>query len=168
MGMGGVVIKNAVNEKYLGDWVNELGCKESIEDTIKDRIRKLTSKVNEIILLADAPMMGADGSSRAAIKLFEAQVVPALLFNCESWIRITETQINDLQVPGQVRKETDVPTYIDTKSDIALGQWNGNDEVENSQEEITILEKSYGQREQQLVQKVHSERDNTRHGGART
>ena len=97
MSRGGVVIKHAVNEKYLGDWVNELGCKESIEDTIKDRIRKQTSKENEIILLADAPMMGTDGSSRAAIKLFEAQVIPALLFNCESWIGITETQINDLQ-----------------------------------------------------------------------
>ena len=77
--------------------MNELGCKESIDDTIKERMRKQTSKVNEIILLADAPMMGAERSSRAAIKLFEAQVIPALLFNCESWIGITETQINDLQ-----------------------------------------------------------------------
>ena len=63
MGMRGVVIKHAANEKYLGDWVNELGCKESIDDTIKERMRKLTSKANDIILLADAPMMGADGSS---------------------------------------------------------------------------------------------------------
>ena len=65
--MGGVIINHAGNEKYLGDWVNELGCKQSIEDTIKDRMRKLTGKVNEIILLADAPMMGADGSSLAAL-----------------------------------------------------------------------------------------------------
>ena len=42
-------------------------------------------------------MMGADGTSLAAIKLFEAQVVPALLFNSESWIGITEAQKNDLQ-----------------------------------------------------------------------
>ena len=97
MYMGGIVIKHAANEKYLGDWVNELGCKESIDDTIKERIRKQTCKVNDSILLADAPMMGADGSSRTAIKLFEAQVLPALLFNCESWIGITDTQINDLQ-----------------------------------------------------------------------
>ena len=45
MGMGGVVIKHAANKKYLGDWVNELGCKESIDDTIKERMRKQTSKV---------------------------------------------------------------------------------------------------------------------------
>ena len=60
-------------------------------------MRKLISKANNIIMLAEAPMMGADGTSMAAIKLFEAQVVPALLFNSESWIGITVTQINDLQ-----------------------------------------------------------------------
>ena len=97
LGMGGVAIKHAAKEKYLGDWVNELGCNESIDDSIKERMRKRTSKTNDIILLADAPMMGADGSSMAAIRLFEATVVPALLFNCESWIGITELQINELQ-----------------------------------------------------------------------
>ena len=97
MTMGGLVIKHAVSEKYLGDWVNELGCKQSIDDTIKERMRKLTSKTNDIIMLADAPMMGADGTSMAAIKLYEATVVPALLFNSESWIGITEAQTNELQ-----------------------------------------------------------------------
>lgn len=102
------LIKNSLGQGSFGaalasslnigsNWVNELGCKESIDATIKERIRKQTSKVNDNILLADAPMMGADWSSRAAIKLFEAQVIPALLFNCESWIGITKTQINDLQ-----------------------------------------------------------------------
>jgi hypothetical protein len=60
-------------------------------------MRKLTSKTNDIIMLADAPIMGADGTSMAAIKLYEATVVPALLFNSESWIGITEAQINELQ-----------------------------------------------------------------------
>ena len=41
--------------------------------------------------------MGANGNSLSAIKLFEAQVIPALLFNSESWIGLTEAQINDLQ-----------------------------------------------------------------------
>jgi hypothetical protein len=97
MTMGGLVIKHAGSEKYLGDLVNELGCKQSIDDTIKERMRKLTSKTNDIIMLADAPIMGADGTSMAAIKLYEATVVPALLFNSESWIGITEAQINELQ-----------------------------------------------------------------------
>ena len=31
MRMGGLIIEHAVNEKYLGDYVSELGCKQSIE-----------------------------------------------------------------------------------------------------------------------------------------
>ena len=97
MRMGGLKIDLAVSEKYLGDFVSELGCKRSIDDTIKYRIQKLTSKVNDILLIADAPQLGAEGTSTAAIKLFEAQVMSGLLFNCESWIGITEAQINELQ-----------------------------------------------------------------------
>ena len=82
--MGGLTIEHTVNKKYLGEYVSEHGCKQSIDDTIKYRMKKLTSKVNDIILIADAPLMGADGSSTTAIKLFEAQVMTGLLFNCES------------------------------------------------------------------------------------
>ena len=60
-------------------------------------MRKLTSKANDIIMRTEAPMMGADGTSLAAIKLFEAQVITALLFNSDIWIEITKAQINDLQ-----------------------------------------------------------------------
>ena len=86
-----------MNEKYLGDFQSELGCKQSIDDTIKYRIQKLTSKANDILLIADAPQLGAEGTSTAAIKLFEAQVMSGLLFNCESWIGITDAQIDELQ-----------------------------------------------------------------------
>ena len=51
MKMGGLKIDHAVNEKYLGDYVSELGCKQSIDDIIKYRMQKLTSKVNDIYLL---------------------------------------------------------------------------------------------------------------------
>ena len=97
MTMGGVVIEHASKEKYLGDIISELGCKQSIDETIKERMRKLTSKGDEAIQIADAPMMGCDGNSLTAIKLFEAQVIPALLFNCESWIGITDCQVDELQ-----------------------------------------------------------------------
>ena len=94
---GGRKIDHAVNKKYRVDFVSELGCKQSIDDSIKYRIQKLTSKVNDILLIADAPQLGAEGTSTAAIKLFEAQVMSGLLFNCESWIGITEAPIDKLQ-----------------------------------------------------------------------
>ena len=97
MKMGGLTIEHAVNEKYLGDNVSELGCKQSIDDTIKYRMRKLTSKVNDIIMLADAPMLGADGTSTTAITIFETQIISGLLFNCKSWVGITDSQIAKLQ-----------------------------------------------------------------------
>jgi len=127
LGMGGVAIKHAANEKYLGDWVNELGCKESIDDTIKERMRKLTSKTNDIILLADAPMMGADGSSMAGIRLFEATVIPALLFNCESWIGITELQINELQ--GFQDKFIRKLMHLPTSTPKAILHWDSGMEM---------------------------------------
>ena len=77
--------------------MSKLGCKQNTEDTIKYRIQKLTSKANHILLIADAPQLGAEGTSTAAIKLFKAQVMSGLLFNCESWIGITEAQIDELQ-----------------------------------------------------------------------
>ena len=40
--------------------------------------------------------MGGTGNSLAALKLFEAQIIPALLHNCESWIWITQTHVSDL------------------------------------------------------------------------
>ena len=40
---------------------------------------------------------GGIGNSLGATKLFEAQVIPALLHNCESWIGLNETHISDLQ-----------------------------------------------------------------------
>ena len=45
----------------------------------------------------ETAIMGELVTSLAATKLFEAQVVTALLHNCESWIVINETHISDLQ-----------------------------------------------------------------------
>ena len=44
-----MMIGNAEKEKYLGDWIHEKGCRESISSTIKDRIQKLISKGEELI-----------------------------------------------------------------------------------------------------------------------
>ena len=125
--MGGLVIKHAKSEKYLGDWVSELGCKVSIDDTIKERMRKKISKGNEIIQIAEAPLMGTDGNSLTAIKLFEAQVIPALLFNSESWIGITEDQISELQSFQDKFVRMLMRTHIHTQGYYPLGWGNGDD-----------------------------------------
>ena len=95
--MGGVTIKHSEKEKYLGDYIHENGCVESITETIKSRTNGLIGKCDEIIEVSESPLMGGTGNSLTGIKLFEAQIIPALLHNCESWIGVTETHIADLE-----------------------------------------------------------------------
>ena len=77
--------------------IDENGCAASITETIKERIRTLTSKCNDIIQTVENPIMGCLGNSLAPFKLFDATVVESLLTNCESWIGINNTHINMLQ-----------------------------------------------------------------------
>ena len=97
MKMGGVIIGHSDKEKYLGDYIHENGCRESISETIKARMNGLNKKCDDIIAVSEAPLMSSTGNSLSAIKLFEAQVIPALLHNSETWIDITETHIADLE-----------------------------------------------------------------------
>ena len=62
MRMGEEILGNSVMEKYLGDIMHEKGCGESITATIKERMRKLTSKCEEIIQIANTALMGALGT----------------------------------------------------------------------------------------------------------
>ena len=63
--------------RTLRDWIYEKGCKASISETIKVRTNGLVSKGEEIIQVSETPMKGGNGISLAAIKLYEAQVIPA-------------------------------------------------------------------------------------------
>ena len=97
MKMGNVVIGHSEKEKYLGDMIHEKGIVESISATIKARTNGLIGKCDEIIKICESPVMGGTGNSIAAINLFEAQIIPSLLHNCESWIGLNQTHISDLQ-----------------------------------------------------------------------
>ena len=45
--MGDSHISNSEQEQYLGDMINQEGCAASITATIKERMRKLTSKCHK-------------------------------------------------------------------------------------------------------------------------
>ena len=77
--MGGQQIQHSSVEKYLGDLIHEKGCEQSIKETVNKRIQGLTSKADEIIQIAESPIMGGLGNSTIAFRLFEAQIIPALL-----------------------------------------------------------------------------------------
>ena len=92
-----MVIKLSEKEKYLGDWIHEKGCKASISETVKARTNRLVSKGEEIIQVSETTLMNGNGNSLPTFKLYEVQVIPAILFNSESWIGLTDTDISDLQ-----------------------------------------------------------------------
>ena len=120
--MGGQEIHHSSVEKYLGDLIHEKGCEQSIKETVKKRIQGLISKADEIIQIAESPIMGGLGNSTIAFRLFEATIIPALLHNAESWIGITDKIIKDLQdfQDKFVRKVLRLPKST-TK---ALYQWD--------------------------------------------
>ena len=95
--MGGVELHSTSSEMYLGDMISDQGCEKSISETIDLRIRKLKSKVKEIIEIVEHPLMNSVGNALPAFKLFEATIIPALLHNCESWIGIKEKHYDELQ-----------------------------------------------------------------------
>ena len=97
MQLGAVKIKHSEQEQYSGDVIHEKECKESITATIKARIRKLISKTEEILQLVETPGMSCLGGANTAFKLYEAQIMPPLLYNCESWISIDDSHIKLLQ-----------------------------------------------------------------------
>ena len=80
--MGDSYISNSEQEQYLGDMINQEGCAASITATIKERIRKLTSKCHEIIQISESPIMGGLGNSTAPFKLYDATIAERLLTNC--------------------------------------------------------------------------------------
>ena len=46
--------------------------------------------------------MGSTGNFLSAIKIFEAQIIPAFLFNCESLIDITDAHFKELDAFQEV------------------------------------------------------------------
>ena len=78
------------------------------------------------------PVIGGTGNSLTALKLFEAQIIPALLHNCESWIGINQT--HQKFQDKYIRKLLWLPQTT-PESNIALGCRFETHEVENCREE---------------------------------
>ena len=118
MNMGVVIIEHSEKEKNLGDWIHGKGCKASISETIKVGTNGLVSKGEEIIQVSESPRMGENGNSLAAIKLYEAQVIPVLFFNSE-------------RLPRQIYEKVPRTTLFYAQSHRPLGLRTTTDEVED-------------------------------------
>ena len=77
----GVKIEHSEEEKYLRDWIDEKGGKESITITNRARISILISKNEEILQLVETPGISCLRGANTAFKLYEAQIILTLLHN---------------------------------------------------------------------------------------
>ena len=65
-------------------FISDKGCVDSIAKTIKKLTEGLHQRCEEILQIANHSLMAEMGNSKTGITLFEAQVIPSLLVNCES------------------------------------------------------------------------------------
>ena len=80
-------------EKYLGDLVTEVGNNRA---NINDRVSKGYAIVNEIKAILTDILLGIYKIS-IGLKLRNAMLISAILFNTEAWHSITLTDIKQLE-----------------------------------------------------------------------
>ena len=85
-------IKQVKSTKYLGDIISDNG---KLDENIEDRRLKVNGVVAEIRSI----MMEAeeDLEIQAAIQYYEGIVKTKLLYNCETWINMNKTNIDELE-----------------------------------------------------------------------
>ena len=89
--------KRAECEKYLGDFLDEMGVRESWQKTILSRSGKLRGAVAETIALVQDFKSTTIGPVSAGVDLWEGLCLPGFLYNCGSWIHMTKSDFAMLE-----------------------------------------------------------------------
>ena len=88
-------LESSKSERYLGVLNNEEGTSASITETNIKREAGLKPTIEHTIDIAEKTALKGINNCMAAINYFEAQVVTSLLYNCESWIGVTDKHIKN-------------------------------------------------------------------------
>ena len=94
--LGKIVMKEKLQEKYLGDILDSNGLKESVEATIKAREPKIKGSIYELRALTEDYRMQAVGGCQSALDLYESCIIPSLLTNAGTWVDMSEKAVNIL------------------------------------------------------------------------
>ena len=95
---GSFEVKEKVQEKWLGDYFvggGNLG--DSVMITIKERMGKCKAACMEIISIVKDLRSEVIGGFSSGLKLFEACVVPGLLYNAGTWTDIPKAAVDKLE-----------------------------------------------------------------------
>ena len=88
-----MTIKQVQHLKYLGDFINSQGnnC-----DLIKSRIDRSCGSVTELISICKKAYFGSK-QTEIMLLLHRSVYLPRLIYNCESWSKLTKNDICELQ-----------------------------------------------------------------------
>ena len=82
-------MKEAENEKYLGDVIDKSG---NIQETINKRLKRGEGIISEILsILSEIPL--GKYKIEAALKLREAMLLNGVIFNSEAWHGVTSCEV---------------------------------------------------------------------------
>ena len=95
--MGDMIIENSNSEKYLCDQIHGDGCKASITATLDGRIPSAIDKAEIIINSINHPALMGHRVAYAAVEQFEMKISSKILTNCDSWIGLTQKQVDRIQ-----------------------------------------------------------------------
>ena len=95
---GSFEVTEKEQEKWLGDYfVGGTNLGDSVLVTIQERMGKCKAACMEIITIIQDLRSQVVGGFTAGIKLFEACVVPGLLYNSGTWTEISKEAVNKLE-----------------------------------------------------------------------
>ena len=90
------MIKAKVQEKYLGDILNEGGLRQSVQATISERYGKAFASIREIGAVINDFRINAIGGLRAGLDIFEMVVIPSVQNNSDTWMEMDSGSVNRL------------------------------------------------------------------------
>ena len=89
-------MKEAKEEKYLGDYISEEGLGKSTVSTIKKRYHKVMNTLTEIRTVIEDTRAQVVGGIMTGLEIWEVAVMPYLLNNGETWCDIPNEAIDML------------------------------------------------------------------------
>ena len=84
------------SEKYLGDFIHQLGVAASAEATVHERCRKMFSTNKEINAIVEDCRSTTLGGLGVGLDIWETAYIPSLLNNSSTWMEISQSTIDKL------------------------------------------------------------------------
>ena len=85
-----------ITEKYLGDFFHCEGLNKSAETTVNKRFGLALNSVVELKCVIEDFRMHKLGGIRCGLEIFNMAILPALLYNSETWLEIADSTVERL------------------------------------------------------------------------